>query len=775
MAASLGIGEQPGRTAEESTWAGLADASVLVVLDNCEHLLDAVAVLAERLLSACAGVVVLATSRARLQVPFEWVYSVAGLSMPDQTGEGDAVALFVDRARAGGRPPPSAEDRRRIGAICRRLDGVALAIELAAARLPATGMDGLEAGLADAMRMLAGGPRVDERHRSLRSALDWSHELLEAPERVVLRRASVFAAPFTAEAAVTVAAFGDVDEAAVPEALARLADHSLVVMIHGAGPTRYRMLETIRQYGDGRLSEANEQDTARGRHLDWCRSAAAGLELGDAQTLDALSGDLRAAVAWAGEQPPRRAHAHQLSLRWGLLSLGRGRPGEATRHFERAASLAVDELDAAHALRLAGDVAMAHMKGSEALRLFLAAAAAARRAGDHPAAAVDLARVVELVARFPGILGELPPGDEVRAWLADARVLAGGDARAEAAILVAEATGTDPRDPVTADMAERAIELARRIGDARLESAALDALCAVRLAHGDVLGGAAIARRRIERLHPLPLDRRPVYEHGEAFHMILLASLAAGDLPAAHRYALQRLELPLYREEGDLMVDWLLVWAALSGELHQAVALAERFRGGWERAGRPALGGIAHAPSAAALVFGLRGDHEARAEWLDIFATMRQVVAQLAGRDAGLPRILDAIHHLHRGDHAAALAALDAEPEDLRQWHTAVWRQWYAAVWAEASVLAGHPDAVHRIARARAIAAGNPVAAPLADRAAAIARSDRPSLLACAVALDAAGCRYQWARTLVLAGGREGGDGQLALAEMGAAATMASR
>lgn len=220
------------------------------------------------------------------------------------------------------------------------------------------------------------------------------------------------------------------------------------------------------------------------------------------------------------------------------------------------------------------------------------------------------------------------------------------------------------------------------------------------------------------------------------------------------------------------MVDWLLVWAVLSGELHQAVELAERFRRGWERAGRPALGGIAHGPAAAALALGLRGDDDARSEWLDIFATMNRVVAPLAGRDAGLPRILDALLHLHRADHDAALAALDVGPEDLRHWHTGAWRQWYAAVWAEASILARRPDAAERLARARVITAGNPIAAPLVDRADAVATADRPRLLTSAAALRAAGCRYQWARTLALAGGQEGGEGEKALAEMGAAPMM---
>ena len=145
----------------------------------------------------------LATSRARLMVPFEQVYPVPPLSLAGD-GESDAVALFLDRAAAVGWPPDPAV-RDQIAAVCERLDGMALAIELAAARLPTLGLDGLTAGLSDPLRMLAGGPRADDRHRSVRAALDWSHALLEPADRALLRRVSVFVAPFTADAAAEVA------------------------------------------------------------------------------------------------------------------------------------------------------------------------------------------------------------------------------------------------------------------------------------------------------------------------------------------------------------------------------------------------------------------------------------------------------------------------------------------------------------------------------------------------------------------------------------------
>lgn len=200
LAAALGLGEHQGRSAEETVLTWLSGRQMLLVLDNCEHLMDGVVVLAERVLAACPGVTVLATSRARLLVPHERIFAVPGLALHDDGG--DAVELFLERAAAAGGVLGVA-DRRRAAAICRALEGVALAIELAAARLPALGLDGLEGSLDDQLRLLAGGPRLDDRHRSLRSALDWSYALLTGAERAILRRVSVFATSFTARAAET--------------------------------------------------------------------------------------------------------------------------------------------------------------------------------------------------------------------------------------------------------------------------------------------------------------------------------------------------------------------------------------------------------------------------------------------------------------------------------------------------------------------------------------------------------------------------------------------
>ncbi|MGW5158053.1 ATP-binding protein, partial [Nonomuraea wenchangensis] len=338
VAGALGLGEQPGSDLAESVAAALADRDALVVLDNCEHVLDGVAPFLERLLATCPRLTVLATSRARLMVPFERVYPVPPLSLAAD-GDSDAVALFMERAAAVDRPLDAAL-RGQIAAVCARLDGMALAIELAAARCPTLGLDGITAALSHPLRMLTGGSRADERHRSVRAALDWSHALLEPADRMLLRRVSVFAAPFTAAAAAEVAG---VEEGLVADGLARLAEQSLLVVAAAPGGTEYRALETIRQYAAERLAEAGEPDEVRSRHLRWCLARAAGLEAARPDWragFDQVADDLRAALAWAAEQPERRADAFGLARRLAELVFTRNLTGESQRRFEQAAALA---------------------------------------------------------------------------------------------------------------------------------------------------------------------------------------------------------------------------------------------------------------------------------------------------------------------------------------------------------------------------------------------------------------------------------------------------
>ena len=350
----LGLGERAGSSAADSVLGWLSDRQTLLVLDNCEHLLDGIEVLIERLLAGSPGSRVLATSRARLLVPFERVFQVPGLSIEaEDGGPGDAVELFLGRAAAGGSPVRSDDPVliERIAGVCRALDGVALAIELAAARYSSTGLDGLESGLADRLQLLTGGRRIDDRHRSLRSTLDWSYALLSEPERAVLRRVSVFAGPFTASAASTVLAdWPPVPAAATPTILAGLADQSLLIAITGSSDTRYRALETIRQYGVDLLEEAGESVEARSRHLRWCLGCADALDRGSRDVdgrwraaYDEVADELRTALAWAITAADSRVEAYRLAIGVAQLSFLRGMPGESQRRYEQAAELAADD------------------------------------------------------------------------------------------------------------------------------------------------------------------------------------------------------------------------------------------------------------------------------------------------------------------------------------------------------------------------------------------------------------------------------------------------
>lgn len=805
VAAAMGVGEQPGRGIDDALVAALADRQALLVLDNCEQVRDGVAPFLERLLVACPGIRVLATSRARLMVPFEWVFPVPPLSRVGGGGS-EAVALFLERAAAVGRAPAPAE-HDRIAALCERLDGMALAIELAAARWSTLGLDGLTSGLSDQLRILAGGPRADGRHRSVRAVLDWSHDLLEPQDRALLRRVSAFVAPFTAEAAAEVAGFAPLEAAAVADGLGRLAEQSLLAVTPSTAGTRYQALETLRQYGTERLGEAGELDGVRSRHLAWCLAGADDLREDGLREdggpdgragFDAVAEDLRAALTWAAGRPEQRADAYRLALRLAELAFPRNLLGEAQQRYEQAALLAVDadadadagagvdaDADAkakanacaAAALRQAAGVAGCRRLGDDMYRLHRAAAEAARRAGDTAGAARDLAAAATAAYRFSSTFERVPPVDEVSGLLAEARGLAGEDdpaavaalALAEAAV-VADAFGAvqgapDNAAPDTVACAERAVELARRADDPVARSAALDALSGAQSWAGETFAAAAAARDRIDVLASAPSTPARTHELIDALAMAAATAVGAGELSAARRWGARLADQPQLADVGDHATSWLLVADAFAGRADEVLTGSVRFLDAWETTGRQRSFSLGPAAAAVAMVHGLRGDHEARATWLAITDRAGGKEDHRHGHGA----VFDAMVLLHHGDAHAALDRVAPEPEQVWKWVCWVWLHWYEALRAEAAVLAGHPDARARVATARAVVAGNPVATALVDRAEALLDGDPARLPATAAAFDAAGCRYQWARTLLLAGGEHATTGASALAALGLA------
>jgi predicted ATPase len=759
VAAALGIGEQQGQSTEATIARSLARGDTLLILDNCEHVLDGVAPLVERLLSDCPRLTVLATSRARLTVPFEWVFPVPPLSLPADDGRSDAVALFTERAEAAGWPVAPA-DHDRVTDICRALDGVALAIELAVARLPVLGLDGLYAGMSDQLRLLAGGPRADDRHRSVRAMLDWSHGLLTEPEQTLLRRVAVFAAPFTFNAAADVAGFPPISADDVQDGLAHLAGQSLLAAIPTATGTRYRALETIRQYGLEHLTDAGDLVETRARHLRWCLTAASELENeGQADRarwrarFDHLVDDLRAALGWAADHPDHHVNAHELAVVLAGLTFARGLLRESQQRYEQAAGLAGDAALQGTALSYAAATALCRFAGNDAYRLRRAAARRALEAGDKQRAAHYLAESAAVILRAPGIMSPVPSLDEAKELIRAARDLADEGTATEAAILVVEASWASigVTEPADIPRAENAVRRARQLSEPLIESGALDGLTGTYAGLGMVTEAARSARCRLDVLAALPMDAMVGYELLDALNMACEYSVGGGDLRAARASAGRLRGMPMVVEEGHLATAQLIVVDALAGNVTEVRAASERFREGWERAGRPRAAYMGRPTAAIAMACGLAGDDAARADWMAVIEAMGVGPDRLAGYGA----TFDAILFLHRGQPGQALDRLADEPEELRRWITGVWRQWYAALKAEAAVLANQSDVGERLVRARATVAGNPIATAIVDRAEAWLAGHRDGLLAAAAAFEAAACPYQQARTLMLAGGDE--------------------
>ena len=276
VAAILGVKEDAGRPVAEALIRYVRDRRLLLVLDNCEHLVHACAELAKQLLQAGPGVKILASSREHLKINGEASYHVPALGVPgtreavtcESLARHESVRLFVDRAVAV-QPGFRVTDQNcaPIAEICRRLDGIALAIELAAARVQSLPVEQIATRLDNCFRLLTGGDTTAlPRQQTLRASIDWSYDLLAIPERELFRRLAVFAGGWTLEGAEAVCAGGDVERAAVMDHLASLVERSLVTL--DAGKERYRLLETVRQYAQELLAASGEEDAVRLRHLE---------------------------------------------------------------------------------------------------------------------------------------------------------------------------------------------------------------------------------------------------------------------------------------------------------------------------------------------------------------------------------------------------------------------------------------------------------------------------------------------------------------------------
>jgi len=343
-ASALGIREEPGSPLANTIAAHLRTSEALVILDNCEHVLDAAASLICGLLRHCPLLRILATSQTRLNVAGEATWPVPPLTLPPPdeqdplvVGQAESARLFCDRARLA--RPGFALGEGNAGAvreICRRLDGIPLALELAAARLNALTAGQLAARLDDRFRLLAGGSRGGlPRHRTLQAAIEWSHDLLSDAERVCFRRLAVFAGGCTLDAAEAVVPDGEFCVSDVFEAVTALVDRSLLTTEERCGSMRYGMLESVHQFARAQLARAGEQEHLSQRHLAWLLDYAgqADFDGPDQEAwLDLLETDLeniRVGLEWALSQPESAlalALAGPLAAFWqvrGHASLGR--------------------------------------------------------------------------------------------------------------------------------------------------------------------------------------------------------------------------------------------------------------------------------------------------------------------------------------------------------------------------------------------------------------------------------------------------------------------
>jgi non-specific serine/threonine protein kinase len=448
VAASLGLREQSGRPPMAVLQEFLVERRLLLVLDNCEHLVVAVAVLADTLLRSCPHLRILATSREPLGIGGEATLPVPSLSVPDprrrsspnEQSHCEAVTLFAERAASAVPEFSIAEDNRRaVVEICRRLDGLPLAIELAAVRLRALTAQEIAHRLGDRYRLLTRGPRgAPTRQQTLRSCVQWSYDLCSPQEQLLWARLAVFAGSVELDAAEGVCAGDDLAPENILEVVASLVDKSILIPEQGT-VVRYRLLDTIREYGRERLHHTGEYEALRRRHRDWYADFVARADadwVGPRQVdwltrLDREHPNIRAALEFSLTEPGEAQAALRIATKlfpyWfarGLLSEGRhwldqalardtGLTAQRSRALHRASTLAglQGDLAAASALAEQGRELAAQLGDAAArTQAMLAAGYSGCMRGDPPGA----------VACFAEVLDTLDVEDDVH-WQLEAR------------------------------------------------------------------------------------------------------------------------------------------------------------------------------------------------------------------------------------------------------------------------------------------------------------------------------------------------------------------
>jgi predicted ATPase/DNA-binding CsgD family transcriptional regulator len=555
VAAALELPELPAQAAAAAIARRVRHERALFVLDNCEHVADETAALIAGLLGACQALQVIATSRQSLGVPGEQLFRVGGLAVTapgDRAAEPGAVDLFLERA-AWAAPSFKVTDRTTAAAarVCRWLDGMPLAIELAAARVAVLGVEQIAERLEHDWRLLGQAARAaPARQQTMYATLEWSHRMLSPAEQALFRRLAVFRGTISLEAVEAVGAFDANERADVVEVLARLVDHSLVQVVERAGESRYRLLETVRQYGQEKLAASGEADAVHAAQTRYLIALAERAQAGLAgpeqarwlERLDAERDDLRAVLDRELADAPETA-GRLAGLLWPFWSR-RGAYQEARIRLERAAALA-DRMTPpvrVGVLTGAGVLAFLQCEYELATTRLEAALRLNHELDDRRGVATVLQRLGSIAReqgryeearrqheRSQAVWEELDDRSGVAAsldYLGFVAWLEGDTARAE-------------------ELGARALATFRATGEAQETAAALINLGAAASYAGD----ASVARRRLEEA--LTISRQIGYQEGIAWaqHELAIVARREHDLPGAA--ALLRTSLRLHHELGD--------------------------------------------------------------------------------------------------------------------------------------------------------------------------------------------------------------------------------
>ncbi|MDP1793514.1 MAG: tetratricopeptide repeat protein [Acidimicrobiales bacterium] len=676
VARALGLRDEFGRASSSTLAAALAERQLLLVLDNCEHLVDEIAGLVSDLLSHCPRLVVITTSQEALGIPGESVLTIGSMT------DGECLELFAERAaerRSGFLLTPA--NRGTVWQICRRLDGIPLAIELAAGRAAALSVEEIAARLDDQFRLLTGGSRAAmARQQTLRATVDWSYNLLETSEKVLIARLAAFSGGWNLDAATAITGFGELSDLEVLDALGRLVARSLVAVDEQDGASRYRMLATIKQYALEKLSDRGELVTTRDRHATFFRALALSAEpelTGPAQSewLTRLGADelnMRAALDWLGAAALEPAVAlwrywlvrgnWEGGRRWieqGLENLDGVEPELVARALDAAGALATEQGD------------------HESADQLLNAALARWRILDSPIG----------TARTLNHLGTLARNrfayDEARAQLKEALETADAadDDRHRAISLrnLGHLASQQGDHETAGGLYEEALHLARAEGDRRVVATLTHALS--RVAFED--GNRVAARQLADEGHKLARalgDSQMVAEH-----LTVLAGLATAD--GDEMAASARLEeaLALWQRLGSPQaVPWLHTtlgeMALAHGDADAARRHFDQAAEAWREGGdEPALVRALNLSGWSALE---AGDYAAAEDALSE-ALLR---ARVVGDDASLSNVLHSRGELQRraGAFVEARAALE---ESLHLARLAGWRsQLWWPTWSLAAL-----------------------------------------------------------------------------------------